>query len=63
VAAESFAFANLVGTLRLPTFTTEIGCNHMGSFDAARKITVVAKSCGAGVARFQKRTRRELLTP
>jgi N-acetylneuraminate synthase len=49
--------------LTVPQFIAEIGCNHKGSFEIAKQMIVVAKTCGADVAKFQKRTPRELLTP
>ena len=48
--------------LKLPLFIAEIGCNHKGSIEVAKQMIVVAKTCGADVAKFQKRTPRELLT-
>lgn len=42
----------------------EIGCNHKGDLDIAKElIKVAAHVCKADVAKFQKRTNRELLTP
>jgi len=42
----------------------EIGCNHMGDLATAREmVTVAARTCGAHVAKFQKRSNRELLPP
>src|SRR3546814_4965321 len=42
----------------------EIGCNHMGDMDLAKKlIDTAAKVCSAHVAKFQKRHNIELLTP
>ena len=49
--------------LRVPVFVAEIGCNHTGSVEIAKQMIVVAKTCGANVAKFQKRCSRELLTP
>lgn len=41
----------------------EIGCNHKGDMDIAKQlIRVAAKTCGADVAKFQKRHNRELLS-
>ncbi|MBL4907510.1 MAG: N-acetylneuraminate synthase family protein, partial [Sneathiella sp.] len=41
----------------------EIGCNHKGNMDIARElIRVAANTCGADVAKFQKRHNRELLS-
>jgi N-acetylneuraminate synthase len=47
----------------MPMFVAEIGCNHKGSVEIAKQMIVVAKTCGAHVAKFQKRCSRELLTP
>ncbi|MDK2972712.1 MAG: sialic acid synthase [Candidatus Sumerlaeota bacterium] len=41
----------------------EIGCNHRGDVQTARELIVVAKTCGAAYAKFQKRNPRECLTP
>lgn len=42
----------------------EIGCNHMGDLEIAKKMIKVAASfCEVDVVKFQKRTPRELLTP
>jgi sialic acid synthase len=42
----------------------EVGCNHQGSFEIARRFIDVATSfSGARHIKFQKRTVRELLTP
>lgn len=41
----------------------EIGCNHMGQMDIAKELIRLARECGASVAKFQKRTPKELLTP
>lgn len=48
--------------LKTPVFIAEIGCNHTGSVDIAKQMIVVAKTCGADVAKFQKRCASELLT-
>ncbi|MBS1736032.1 MAG: N-acetylneuraminate synthase family protein [Bacteroidetes bacterium] len=40
----------------------EIGCNHKGEFEIAKELIKKAKECGADVAKFQKRTNKELLT-
>lgn len=47
---------------QLPHVIAEIGCNHKGEFDLALELVKSAKECGATVAKFQKRTNRELLT-
>lgn len=36
-------------------FIAEIGINHNGSLDTAKKLILVAKECGADVVKFQKR--------
>jgi N-acetylneuraminate synthase len=41
----------------------EIGCNHRGEVETARRLVDAAAFCGARYAKFQKRTPRELLTP
>jgi len=42
----------------------EIGCNHQGEFETAKKmIRIAATICRADVVKFQKRNPRELLTP
>lgn len=42
----------------------EIGCNHMGDIEIAKElIRVAAIFCKADVAKFQKRSPKELLTP
>ncbi len=48
--------------LTIPKFVAEIGCNHGGKLGVAKQMIVVAKTCGADVAKFQKRSPRELLT-
>jgi N-acetylneuraminate synthase len=45
-----------------PRVIAEIGCNHMGQFEIALELIQLAKTCGADVAKFQKRHSRELLT-
>lgn len=52
----------LPATFPQPRVVAEIGCNHRGDFDTALEMIVVAKTCGADVAKFQKRNARELLT-
>lgn len=53
---------NAAEALTAPMFVAEIGCNHTGSVEIAKQMIVVAKTCGAHVAKFQKRCPRELLT-
>lgn len=38
----------------------EIGLNHNGSFDIAKKLIKIAKNCGADAAKFQKRNIKKL---
>ena len=39
----------------------EIGCNHKGDINTAKELILLAKDCGADVAKFQKRNSKELL--
>jgi sialic acid synthase len=45
-----------------PIVVAEIGCNHMGDFEIAKEMILLAKECKAGYAKFQKRNPKELLT-
>jgi len=45
-----------------PKVIAEIGCNHKGDLAIAFELLDLAKSCGADVAKFQKRNSKELLT-
>lgn len=45
-----------------PKIIAEIGCNHKGDMQIAKELIKKAKECGADVAKFQKRTPKELLT-
>jgi N-acetylneuraminate synthase len=45
-----------------PKVIAEIGCNHKGEFEVALELIDLAKECGVDVAKFQKRTPKELLT-
>lgn len=45
-----------------PKVIAEIGCNHKGDFEIAKELIKLAKDTGAAVAKFQKRTPKELLT-
>ncbi|MEK9643935.1 MAG: N-acetylneuraminate synthase family protein [Alphaproteobacteria bacterium] len=46
------------------TLIAEVGCNHMGDFDLAKKfIDVAGAFCGVTHIKFQKRNVPELLTP
>jgi sialic acid synthase len=47
-----------------PQIIAEVGCNHMGDFNIAKKmIHVAATFCEVDVVKFQKRTPHELLSP
>ena len=39
----------------------EIGCNHKGDMNIAKELILLAKNCGADIAKFQKRNNIELL--
>jgi len=45
-----------------PFVIAEIGCNHKGDFEIAKELIKLAKDCDATIAKFQKRTPKELLT-
>ena len=45
-----------------PKVIAEIGCNHKGEVSIAKELIKIEKDCGADVAKFQKRTNKELLT-
>jgi sialic acid synthase len=45
-----------------PKIIAEIGCNHMGKIEIAKELILLAKQCGADVAKFQKRNNKLLLT-
>ena len=47
---------------QIPKVVAEIGCNHMGDFKIAKDLIVLAKECGADVAKFQTRDNKLLLT-
>lgn len=50
--------------MRQCTLIAEIGCNHMGDFELAKRFIDVAHDfCGVRHVKFQKRNARELLTP
>lgn len=47
-----------------PLIIAEIGCNHRGEPETARKmVRMAARECGVDVVKFQKRNPRECLTP
>jgi sialic acid synthase len=49
--------------MRAPVLIAEIGCNHMGDLDLARRYIDVARTfCEVDHVKFQKRSNRELLT-
>jgi sialic acid synthase len=45
-----------------PIVISEIGCNHKGEMEIAKELIKMSKDAGADVAKFQKRTNKELLT-
>jgi len=45
-----------------PIVIAEIGCNHKGDIEIAKELILLAKTCGADYAKFQKRYPKELLT-
>ena len=45
-----------------PNVIAEIGCNHKGEMDIAKQLLTIAAQSHVEVAKFQKRTNRELLT-
>ena len=45
-----------------PKVIAEIGCNHMGDIELAKKMILEAKSCGAYAVKFQKRDNKSLLS-
>ncbi|GHU89115.1 N-acetylneuraminate synthase [Clostridia bacterium] len=48
---------------KVPRVVAEIGCNHMGDMELAKKmIHTAATFCNADIVKFQKRNNRELLT-
>jgi len=52
----------MIEKYKKPKVIAEIGCNHKGDFEIAKELILLAKSCGADYAKFQKRNVRELLT-
>jgi len=47
---------------QIPKVIAEIGCNHMGQMKIAKELIILAKECGANVAKFQTRDNKLLLT-
>ena len=45
-----------------PKVIAEIGCNHKGEMELAKKLLIVASQSNVEVAKFQKRNNKELLT-
>ena len=45
-----------------PNVIAEIGCNHKGEMEIAKQLLTIAAQSHVEVAKFQKRTNRELLT-
>ena len=44
-----------------PTIIAEIGCNHKGDLNIAKKMILSAAKCGAKYVKFQKRNNKYLL--
>ena len=44
-----------------PIVIAEVGCNHMGDFNLAKKMIQEAAKCGADYVKFQKRNNKYLL--
>ena len=42
-------------TMKIPFFIAEIGINHNGSLEIAKKLIDIAKECGCNAVKFQKR--------
>jgi sialic acid synthase len=53
----------MINEYNSPLVVAEIGCNHMGDFEIAKELIMLAKECKATYAKFQKRNPKELLTP
>ena len=49
-------------TENLPFVIAEIGHNHQGSLDTAKKMIKAAKECGANAVKLQKRSNKDLFT-
>lgn len=50
--------------MEAPKIVAEIGCNHMGDLEIAKRMIVVAANfCGVDAIKFQKRNNKELLPP
>lgn len=50
--------------MQRPLIIAEIGCNHRGEPETARKmVRIAALECGVDVVKFQKRNPKECLTP
>ncbi len=47
---------------QLPFIIAEIGNNHQGSIETAKKMIKAAKDCGASAVKFQKRNNKKLYT-
>ena len=49
-------------TKKLPFVIAEIGHNHQGSLDLAKKMIKEANNCGASAVKLQKRSNKDLYT-
>ena len=53
---------NLVLKKNLPFIIAEIGHNHQGSMDTAKRMFLAAKQAGASAVKLQTRSNKELFT-
>ena len=49
-------------TYDTPNIIAEIGCNHKGDFNIAKRLIEEALRSGVTIVKFQKRNNKELLT-
>ena len=47
---------------KIPKLIAEIGCNHKGDINIAKKLVKIASDSGVDVVKFQKRNNKELLS-
>ena len=58
----NFDTVNIKNLENKPFIIAEIGCNHQGSLDMAKKMISNAKNAGADAVKFQKRNNKELFS-
>ena len=51
-----------IGPGEPPAFIAEIGANHNGDMDLARKLIDAARSCGADAVKFQSWSKRSIIS-